>query len=224
MNRILNTFAVGAVLFGVTLGGCGGGAQPPSSEKVNAAVSASARELDTENQNEQDHDLMVSRFMTVLNQLRALPALAPLFDQYQVPDPIVIGDDDLSAGLIDLLHAVRITVVSGTVTITNRETRAEIFSGPLSDLASGVFHPENLPGGTPSALHVRLLGVGRLPADQHAVPHRRLGHRPPAAPAARRSSRRPARTSRRPSTTLHRVHLLGLEHLPVEQHADAHGA
>jgi hypothetical protein len=153
MNRILSTFAVGAVLFGFTLGGCSGGsgAQPASTAKVTAAVSASARELESqpETESEQDHDRMVSRFMTVLNQLRALPALAPLFDAYQVQNPVVIEDDDLSAGLIDLLHAVRITVLSGSVTITNRETGAEIFSGPLSDLASGVFHPENLPGGTP---------------------------------------------------------------------------
>jgi hypothetical protein len=49
---------------------------------------------------------------------------------------------------VPLLSVVKITRDrEGNVTITNRETGGLIFSAPLTDLASGVFHPENLPAG-----------------------------------------------------------------------------
>ena len=62
---------------------------------------------------------------------------------------MVFDDDDRAGGLVQLLHAVRITVSDGTLTITNRETGGVIFTAPVRDLSSGVFYPENLPGGTP---------------------------------------------------------------------------
>ncbi|HEU0054387.1 MAG TPA: hypothetical protein VFQ39_14465, partial [Longimicrobium sp.] len=145
MNRKLITASVGMAMLAITLGGCGGGAGQASDSQVTAAVNASAKEMSPEDAQEQ----AVQRFMSLLNQLRALPQLAPLFDLYQVKEPVVIEDDVESAGLIALLEAVKITLVSGTVTITNRETGGVIFSAPRPDLASGIFHAENLPSGTP---------------------------------------------------------------------------
>src|SRR5512133_90315 len=147
MSRILNTFLIGAVLLGFTIGGCGGNSDNTPDAQVSAAVRSSAHEMESP----ADIDNMVPRFVALLGQLRDVPALAPLFDLYQVPNPIVIDDDTRGAGLVELLHAVKITVVSGTVTITNRETGGVIFSAPRSDLASGVLDAENLPGGTTPA-------------------------------------------------------------------------
>ncbi len=153
MNRKLSTVALVAVLAGAGLAGCGGtsGADAPSTAQVTAAVRDSSHEADpTANMNdEHERDAAVSKFLKLLNDLRAVPQLAPLFDLYQVPSPIVIEDDVRNAGLIDLLRAVRITTSAGTVTISNRTTGAVIFSAPANDLASGVFHPEALPSTTP---------------------------------------------------------------------------
>ncbi len=80
---------------------------------------------------------------SVLNTLRTV--LAPLFDLYHVgTNPL--SDD--SAALRAMLRDVRFSVTSGTVVVTNRKTGGVIFSGPLSDLTSGTFHPENMPGGS----------------------------------------------------------------------------
>jgi hypothetical protein len=163
MNRILNKFAVGAVLLGFTLGGCGGNNETaPDASQVTAAVRASAHESEPGYSDDQ----MVQRFTTLLNQLRDVPALAPLFDQYQVPNPIVMVDDSQATGLIALLQAVKITVASGTVTIANRQTSGVIFSAPLTDLASGVFHPENMPSGAaPSPCTYTYSAWGACQAD-----------------------------------------------------------
>ena len=152
LNRILNTMVVGAAALVFTLSGCGGNASTSPDAQVSAAVKSSARELEpsqTTQHDDAEHDSqMVTQFTTLLEQLRALPALAPLFAQYQVPDPMVLNDDARAGGLVSLLQAVQITLSNGTVTITNRQTGGVIFSAPVTDLASGVFHPENLPTGT----------------------------------------------------------------------------
>ncbi len=86
-----------------------------------------------------------SSFTKVIEQLRTV--LAPLFDLYGIGDP---GTDDASSktsGLRQLLKDVKITVNSGTVTVTNRATGGVIFTGSLSNLASGTFYPENMPVG-----------------------------------------------------------------------------
>ena len=125
MNRILNTFVVSAMALAITLSGCGGNANTAPDASVSAAVKSSARELEPGQSTPHDAEhegQMVTHFTTLLEQLRALPALAPLFAQYQVPDPMVLDDDARAGGLVDLLRAVRITMSNGTVTITNRET------------------------------------------------------------------------------------------------------
>jgi len=152
MNRILNTMVVGAAALVFTLSGCGGNASTSPDAQVSAAVKSSARELEpsqTTQHDDAEHDSqMVTQFTTLLTQLRDVPALAPLFAQYQVPSPVVLDDDARAGGLVSLLQAVQITLSNGTVTITNRQTGGVIFSAPVTDLASGVFHPENLPTGT----------------------------------------------------------------------------
>ena len=152
MYAKISTLALAAVLAGAALTGCGGstGADSPSNAQVTAAVRNSTHEAEPGARMDDDHerDQAVSRFLTLLNDLRQVPQLAPLFDQYQVPNPIVVEDDEMSAGLIQLLRAVRITVDDGTVRISNRATGGVIYSAPRDDLASGTFHPENLPGGT----------------------------------------------------------------------------
>jgi len=84
----------------------------------------------------------------VLKSLRTV--LKPLFDLYGVTR---ISDDE-SSNLRDLLRDVSFKVKSRVVTVTNRATGGVIFTGPLRNLASGTFHPENMPagpgGGTPS--------------------------------------------------------------------------
>jgi hypothetical protein len=105
---------------------------------------------DAASQGADDDSTRVPRFLTLLGQLRDVPALAPLFDLYKVPNPIVTSDDDEASGLIQLLHAVRITVASGTVTLTNRQTSGVIYSAPISALDTGTFNAANLPGATTS--------------------------------------------------------------------------
>jgi hypothetical protein len=87
---------------------------------------------------------MADGFQGLLTRLQDV--LAPLFELYGVPaDPFTA--EGHTAELRALLHDVRFGVESGSVIVTNRETSGVIFSGPLSDLASGIFHAENLPGG-----------------------------------------------------------------------------
>jgi hypothetical protein len=70
--------------------------------------------------------------------------LKPLFDLYGITQ---IGEDDEGHHLRALLHDVSFAVKSGEVTVTNRATGGVIFTGPLSNLASGTFHAENMPAG-----------------------------------------------------------------------------
>ncbi len=95
-------------------------------------------------------DGAAGRIASVIRSLRTV--LKPLFDLYHVGR--IGGDDDEGdvSGMRALLRDVSFTVSNGVVTVTNRATGGVIFTGPLNDLASGAFHPENMPagpGGTP---------------------------------------------------------------------------
>ena len=63
-----------------------------------------------------------------------------------------------------MFHDVRVVVNSGTVTVTNRQTGGVIFSGQLNDLASGTFHPENMPAGPGTTSGATLYAVIAAPA------------------------------------------------------------
>ena len=152
MQRITKSIILCTVVSGLALGGCGGaGNSTPKTRTTLEAVRAAAREMSPHDGRSEDERVM--EFEELLMQLRSVPQLAPLVDMYGVPMPVDYDDDeeeyddDDVGGLVALLHAVRITVDSGTVTITNRQTGGVIFTAPLSDLASGVFYPENLPSG-----------------------------------------------------------------------------
>jgi len=122
-----------------------GGGTADVNPLTEVAVAAASRHEDAgesyDDDDAEEHHRTENRFLTVLTQLRT--ALAPLFELYG------IGADPLAdrAKLAALLRDVRFSVRQGTVTVTNRATGGVIFAGPLSDLGSGTFHPENLPGG-----------------------------------------------------------------------------
>lgn len=85
------------------------------------------------------------RHRDVIEALRK--ALAPLFLLYQTSQNPVTDDFDADhTGLDALFDDVRIKLVSGTVVVTNKFTGRVIFTGPVNNLASGTFYPENMPG------------------------------------------------------------------------------
>jgi hypothetical protein len=85
--------------------------------------------------------------MTILNQLRDVPALAPLWERFGVPNPIVYGER--ASGLATLLRAVSIVAIAGIVIITNVETGVTLYAAPLCELTAGVLHAEHLPRSAP---------------------------------------------------------------------------
>jgi mono/diheme cytochrome c family protein len=91
-----------------------------------------------------EHQRMSARFGAVAAQLGT--ALQPLLDRYGVP-AAPFATEAGRAAVRALLADVQLEVEQGTLVVTNRATGAVIFSGPLRDLASGTFHPENLPAG-----------------------------------------------------------------------------
>jgi hypothetical protein len=111
------------------------------------AVAAASSTHDAEN-SWSGHDSHSSHDVgSVIRSLSTV--LKPLFDLYGITR---IGEDDEGSHLRALLHDVSFTVKSGVVTVANRATGGIIFTGPLSNLASGTFHAENMPaapGGTP---------------------------------------------------------------------------
>ncbi len=106
--------------------------------------------------NNEDNRRTSERFEQVINRMRTV--LAPLFALYQITgNPVTDedgGEDDSehnsehdNRGLRALLRDVQFKVINGNVLVTNRATDGNIFTGPLGDLASGTFHPENMPAG-----------------------------------------------------------------------------
>lgn len=90
------------------------------------------------------HHGTADRAFRLLAQLRT--ALAPLLERYGITDPAA----DRAAVRL-LLEDVRFEVRRGVLTVTNRETGAVIFTGPLDDLASGTFDPGAMPPGPGTA-------------------------------------------------------------------------
>ena len=118
------------------------------------AVAAAAEDQDADRTilysrfNHYEHHRTSDKFEEIIERLRTV--LAPLFALYQVSgNPVTDdeGDDNehSSSGLRALLRDVSFKVTNGTVTVTNKATGSIIFSGPLKDLASGTFYPENMP-------------------------------------------------------------------------------
>ena len=89
-------------------------------------------------------------FEQVIDSLRRM--LEPLFALYQSSGKDPVNDDEDNednendhTGLRAMFRDVRIMVNSGTVIVTNRQTGGVIFSGPLNNIDSGTFYPENMP-------------------------------------------------------------------------------
>jgi hypothetical protein len=163
MKSVTKTLLLAALAASLAATGCGTETAPGPGAGTSAAVASAARHLESRDGDDReepddrdgdgdddahDQELRVSRFQTILNELRGVPALAPLFDRYGVPDPIVY--DEHASELVALLRAVRLRVSEGTLTITNRETGGVIYAAPLGDLAAGTFQPEHLPGSGPT--------------------------------------------------------------------------
>ena len=68
--------------------------------------------------------------------------LAPLFQEFGVTFPLTTAD---TGPLRAMLAKVKFSVSGGVLTVTNRATSGVIFSGPITNLASGTFTPSNLP-------------------------------------------------------------------------------
>jgi len=70
--------------------------------------------------------------------------LAVLFQHYGVT-----FDDgrEQSAPFMTMLGQTSLVVKAGVLTVTNTANGSVIFTGPMKDLSSGVFHAENMPGG-----------------------------------------------------------------------------
>jgi hypothetical protein len=111
---------------------------------TDAAVARSAGEDPDGAYENGDTRRAAGSFGTVLEQIRTV--LKPLFDLYRVTNPAT-DEDSQSSGLRTMLRDVGFSVRTGTLTVTNRQTGGVIFSGPVSNLASGTFNAENLPSG-----------------------------------------------------------------------------
>jgi len=85
-------------------------------------------------------------FESIIGKLQTM--LAPLFALYQVSGNAVNDDnEDENSGLRAMFRDVRVVGNNGIVTVTNRHDGSVIFSGPLNDLASGIFYPASMPAG-----------------------------------------------------------------------------
>ena len=145
----IGTLVVVAAVAGAALAACGGssGSEAPSPAQVAAAVGAAAQELDPEARADtvEDREAAVSRLMGLLNALRELPALSPLFDRYDVAYPVAADDADHGAALVEFLRATRIARVAGVVYVTNRATGEVVYAAPGTDLGRGTLDPSSLP-------------------------------------------------------------------------------
>ena len=113
---------------------------------MTAVVRAAAQEAEPETPATRgDGDAAVSRFMGLLNELRELPALGPLFDRYDVAYPIVADEAGHGGALVELLGAIRIAKVAGVVYVTNRATGAIVYAAPAADLGRGTLEASALP-------------------------------------------------------------------------------
>jgi len=102
----------------------------------------SSASAESRRKNNDDFDNIIARLRTVL---------APLFALYQITGNAVNDDNDHhdsdAKARRALFHDVKFVVTNHKVIVTNRATGGVIFSGPLSDLSSGTFYPENMPVG-----------------------------------------------------------------------------
>jgi len=127
-------------LYAVTGGNDNLDVNPITDMAFSAASEGSDEETVFRTSDREERRTVSTRASALLARLKAV--LAPLFERYGITDPAV---DKAAVRL--LLADVRVTRDDGIVTVTNRETGAVIFEGPLRDLASGTFDPTAMPDG-----------------------------------------------------------------------------
>jgi mono/diheme cytochrome c family protein len=126
-----------------------------------AIVASAAGDDDaSESYNHSDHDKLhriSSNLQATVNTL--LGKIQHLLIQYNVQNtnPITAHYISNHIGMDDMFDHVKITVNKGILTIINTKNGATIFTGSLSDIASGVFTDGNLP--TPPAVPVVPTGL-----------------------------------------------------------------
>ena len=92
-------------------------------------------------------DQIASKQATISDSLRS--ELAPLLERYgTAANPVTDVYNADHTGLDAMFDDVQITASNGSVVVTNRQTGAVIFTSPMSDIASGTFNADNMPGGT----------------------------------------------------------------------------
>lgn len=140
-------------------------ADGPGTANVNplcdAIVASAAGDDDaSESYNHSDHDKLHkirANLQATINVLMA--KIQHLLLQYNAhnTNPITAHYISNHLGMDDMFDHVKITVKKGILTIINTKNGATIFTGSLSDIASGVFTDGNLP--TPPAVPVAPTGV-----------------------------------------------------------------
>lgn len=114
----------------------------------NAAIAAAARVPDLALLYSQSDPMtfktIAKDLPTAIDMLRA--KLSPLFEQYKTAqNPVTDAFTADHTGMDKLFDDVVISVTNGTITVMNR-AGGIIFSALVSDVASGIFKAENIPG------------------------------------------------------------------------------
>ena len=132
----------GALTVCLTLAGCGGA--EPSAHTVSGFVSA---ETAVSSVSLKDSSVPTQERTSQVDADGAFSfQVSGLTQHYSITK----FDDDAteSRAFRAMLKEVSFTTAAGALTVTNRATGGVIYSASLSDVASGVLHPENIPGGT----------------------------------------------------------------------------
>jgi mono/diheme cytochrome c family protein len=144
MKLTVAGFTAGALSVCLVLAGCGTDPSAKFTEPVISDLAASTLSLSSDDSGSRDGDHHSYNLEAVVYRLRTVAA--PLFQHYGLK----FGEDwSESRAFRTMTGEVSFVVNNGVVTVTNKATGGVIFKGPLTNVASGVFSPENIPGGTP---------------------------------------------------------------------------
>jgi hypothetical protein len=133
-------------MYSVSMAGGRTHINPVTDVAVNAAAKGTSRDVLYTMPDQETYRRTADDFELTIRQLQTV--LAPLFALYQVSgSPVDDDNEDENSGLRAMFRDVQIVVNQRIVTVTNRQSGSVIFSGPLDDLASGIFYPESMPAG-----------------------------------------------------------------------------
>jgi hypothetical protein len=133
-------------MYSVSMAGGRTHINPVTDVAVNAAAKGTSRDVLYTMPDQETYRRTADDFELTIRQLQTV--LAPLFALYQVSgSPVDDDNEDENSGLRAMFRDVQIVVNHRIVTVTNKQGGGVIFSGPLDDLASGIFYPESMPAG-----------------------------------------------------------------------------